>query len=302
MRLSILGYLILLLVLAGCSIKRLAVDSLGDAMAGGSDVYAMDEDPDLVRDALPFALKTMEGLLAESPENEKLLLTATSGFAGYAYLLQQEADFLGDERLAEARPMRQRASRLFLRARDYALRGLDLSYPGFFDGLRQDPASALAPTGRKDVAFLYWAGASWAGAVSSDTSNLDLVADLPLAAALMRRVLDVDEEFDDGSAHDFFVAYEAGRPGGDVEAARRHYDRALELSGGKRAGLYITMAESVAAPHQDLPLFRHLLDLALGIDPDHEPSLRLVNVLAQRRARWLQTHIADIFILADQSE
>ena len=301
MRLSILTYLILLLALAGCSIKRLAVDSLGDAMANGSDVYAMDEDPDLIRDALPFALKTVEGLLAESPENEKLLVTAASGFASYAYLLRQEADILGDERLSEARRMRQRASRLFLRGRDYALRGLNLSYPGFLDGLRQDPASTLALTGRKDVALLYWAGVSWAGAVSSDISDLDLIADLPTAAALLRRVLDLDEGFDDGSAHDFFVAYEAGRPGGDVEAARRHYDRALELSGGKRAGLYITLAESVAVPQQDLPLFRHLLELALGIDPDREPGLRLVNVLAQRRARWLQTHIADIFILADQS-
>jgi predicted anti-sigma-YlaC factor YlaD len=301
MRLSILAYLVLLLALAGCSIKRLAIDSLGDAMADGSDVYAMDEDPDLIRDALPFALKTIEELLAESPENEKLLLAAASGFAGYAYLLQQEADILGDERLAEARRMRQRASRLFIRGRDYALRGLDLSYPGFLDELRQDPASTLALTGRKDAALLYWAGVSWAGAVSSDTSNLDLVADLPMAAALMRRVLDVDEGFDDGSAHDFFVAYEAGRPGGDVEAARRHFDRALELSGGKRAGLYVAWAESVAAPQQDLTLFRHLLDLALSIDAEREPTLRLVNVLAQRRARWLQTHIADIFILADQT-
>ena len=49
---------------SGC-VKKLAVGALANAMAAGGDVYASDDDPELIRDALPFALKTLETLLAE---------------------------------------------------------------------------------------------------------------------------------------------------------------------------------------------------------------------------------------------
>ncbi len=67
----------------GC-IKKLALNSLADSLAKAGDVFAEDNDPELVRDAIPFALKTAEALLAETPEHEGLLLTACKGFTQYA--------------------------------------------------------------------------------------------------------------------------------------------------------------------------------------------------------------------------
>ena len=63
-RSSVTG-LVICVVLAsgGCSIKTLAVNALGDALAEGASVYASDEDPELVRESLPFNLKTLETLL-----------------------------------------------------------------------------------------------------------------------------------------------------------------------------------------------------------------------------------------------
>ena len=42
---------------------------IGDALAGGGGVYASDEDPEFVFEALPFGLKTYESLLETSPEH-----------------------------------------------------------------------------------------------------------------------------------------------------------------------------------------------------------------------------------------
>jgi hypothetical protein len=71
--------------LCGCSIKRIAVNKLGDALASTGTTFEGDEDPDLVGDALPFALKLMESLLAESPRHAGLLLATASGFTEYSY-------------------------------------------------------------------------------------------------------------------------------------------------------------------------------------------------------------------------
>ncbi|MFQ6115664.1 MAG: TRAP transporter TatT component family protein, partial [bacterium] len=78
------------LVFNGCSIKRLAVNSLADALVGGgSSVYSTDDDPELVGEALPFALKTIESLLQITPKHKGLLISAASGFVqyGHAYVL-----------------------------------------------------------------------------------------------------------------------------------------------------------------------------------------------------------------------
>ena len=74
-----------LLLASGCSVKRIAVNQIGNALASGGSTFEGDDDPDLVGDALPFALKTMESLLAESPKHQGLLLATASGFTEYAY-------------------------------------------------------------------------------------------------------------------------------------------------------------------------------------------------------------------------
>jgi hypothetical protein len=61
-----LACLVLAGLLAACSPKRMMVDMVGSAMAGSGGAYATDDDPELVREALPFGLKTMEGLLEVS--------------------------------------------------------------------------------------------------------------------------------------------------------------------------------------------------------------------------------------------
>ena len=86
---------LLALALPACSVKSLAVNSLGNALAEGTSTWAKDEDSELVGEAIPFGLKTIESLLEEAPRHRGLLFSAASGFTQYAYgWLAQEADFV----------------------------------------------------------------------------------------------------------------------------------------------------------------------------------------------------------------
>jgi hypothetical protein len=175
---------------------------------------------------------------------------------------------------------------------------LEQRHPGLRAELPGDPARALASTAIEDVPALYLAGATWAAALSADKTNLALLGDLPLAAALVRRVLDLDETYRDGAAHEFFISYEGGRPGGSKDAARRHYERALALSEGHRASVHLALAEAVALPKQDVAEFRRLVGLARET-LDAEPGLRLQNAIARRRAAWLAEREPELFISLD---
>ncbi|HVM81490.1 MAG TPA: TRAP transporter TatT component family protein [Stellaceae bacterium] len=290
------------IALSGCSIKRTAVNMVGDALSDGGGAYAQDDDPELIRDATPFGLKTYESLLATSPEHQGLLLAAAGGFVGYAYLLGQDLEMNESADAKHARAERRRISKLFLRGRDYAMRGLEVSHPGFGASFARDPKAALATTTKADAAFLYWAGAGWAGAVGSRKGDPKMIADLPNAAALVARILEVDETYDGGSAHEFFITYEGSRPGGSAAVAREHYKRALELSKGERASVHLALAEAVSEREQNLQEFRSLLRLALAVDPDRVPDLRLVNTISIRRARWLEDRIPELFVGASLTE
>ena len=67
---------VLLLLSAGCSIKRIAVNQVGNAPASGGSTFTSDDGPGLVEAAIPFGLKLYESLLAESPRHTGLLLAA----------------------------------------------------------------------------------------------------------------------------------------------------------------------------------------------------------------------------------
>ena len=123
---------------------------------------------------------------------------------------------------------------------------------------------------------------------------MQLVGDLPVVAALMKRALALDESYEEGAIHEFFITYDAAQGEGKA-AAKKHFERALELSHNKKLSPYVTYAEAVCVDAQDKKEFVRLLDKVIAFDVDSDPDHRLVNILAQRRARWLMSRIADLF-------
>ncbi len=292
------------LLLGGCAtVNRVAVNKLGDALAGGGDVFASDNDPALIRDAAPFSLKLMESLLARNPAHTGLRLAAASGFTQYAYaFVQPEAEAMEETDVAAAAGLRARASRLYLRGRDHGLRGLASVHRGFGDSLRRAPRQAVQACGRDDVPLLYWTAAAWAAAIVTGKDQPELIADLPAVEALIDRALELDEAYDHGAIHAFLIAYELSRPGGTgdpVARAQIHYERALALSGGAHAGPLLTYAENVCVRQQDRAQFEARLHQALAINPDATPGWRLVNLVLQARARRLLAHVDEFFLPLD---
>jgi len=290
---------ICMLALSGCSIKKVAINSLGNALAKSSSTsFASDDDPELVQDAVPFALKLIESLIGEAPRHRGLLTAACSGFTEYAYaFVQQKADFIESQDLNRATEMRMRAKKLYLRGLDYGMRGIEVDFPEFRNQLKKDPDAILAKMTRKHVPLLYWTASAWAAAFAIDKADSGLSVDQPLMEKMMRRALALDEEWGMGSIHDFLISWEAGHAstGGSYEKARQHFERAVALSKGLRAAPYLSFAEGVSVGTQNKKEFQEFLNAALKIDVNKVPDQRLSNVIMQRRATWLLAHIDELF-------
>ena len=293
----------MLSLLSGCgTVKRAAMRNVTGMLVGGGSgtAFMSDDDPELVRDALPFALKTYETLLVADPGNSDLCLASASGFIQYANaFLEDDAERLEDENYEESQRLRARAVGLYLRGRDYALRGLETAHKGFLVEVRTNPEKAVSRLKKSDVPMVYWAGAGWASAIAAAPGRMDLVAELSTVDVLMRRALALDADDDHGSLYEFFVAFDGGRAeamGGSMERAAQHFERAVELSGGLRASPYVTYASTVAVGLQDYALFKDLLSKAAAIDVNERPEWKLANTISQRKAEWLLSRSVNLFL------
>ena len=294
------GLVLLAIVLSvGCSIRSMAVNALGDTLAEGSSVFSSDEDPELIRDALPFTLKMIELILESAPENRGMLLQACSTFTQYAVAFiatDAEAAELRDYDYAAADTYNTRARKMNVRARDYCLRRAELDYPGLTQRLQGDPESAVMELGVEDVATMYWLSASWGTAISLGLCEPALVADFPAVQALMTRALELDEDFNRGALHTAFITLESLEElGGSQERAREHFHRAVELSDERDASPFLSLAMGVSLVNQDREEFECLLERALAVDLDEDPSIRLANVMSQRRATLLLDQADELF-------
>lgn len=289
---------VVITLLTGCSIRGMALSAVADGLSGGGDTFASDPDPELVRDAVPFALKTYESLLTELPEHRGLLLASARGFTQYAYaFVETDALLLQDTDPPAARAELLRARHLYLRARDYGLRALELERSGTTEGLRRSPEAAAGRFGPEHVELMYWTAAAWGAAISSGMDDPALVVDFPAVRALLERALALDPDWSRGALHEAMISLESVPEvlGGSEERARHHFRRAVELSDGLKAGPYVTLAGGLVVGNQDRAEFEALLASALAVDPDAAPGLRLANLIAQRRARYLLYRADELF-------
>jgi len=290
-----------LTLLSGCSIKRITVNKIGNALASGGSTYEQDEDPELVEGALPFALKLIESLLAESPKHPGLLLAAASGFTEYSYaFLGQRVDEAKEQNLDRGDALRERARKLYLRAHAYGMRGLEARYPGFGAAIDGDASAALSRVRKPDVPLLYWTAASLGLAISGSKDDPDMIARLPLVEAIIQRAAELDNTWGGGAVPGFLITLESARSGVKPEEQqnrmRRHFERALEMSKGLDAGAFVSFAENACVPAQNAAEFRFMLEKALAVDTEGTPERRLANLVAKRRARWLLSHMNDLIL------
>lgn len=291
--------IVVLALLAGCSLRQLAVNAVGDALAAGGSVYEADADAALVGDALPFSVKLMDSLVAESPRHRGLLLAASRAYLLYAWgYVGFRAEQLTRNDVEAANAARERAHRLAMRAFDYAMRGIEISHPGLRSELARDPVRGIrAVDNVQEVDLLHAAMAALGVAIGNAKQSAAMLARLPEVEAMLAQALALDEAWNAGALHEFGVSWYAARPGlFDRAALERHYARALMLSQGTRAGLFVAYAEGVSVRDQDRRQFEAVLDRALAIDLEARPEERLQNSLARQRALWLRTQTDQLFL------
>ncbi|HUJ27278.1 MAG TPA: TRAP transporter TatT component family protein [Myxococcales bacterium] len=287
----------LALLALACSPKHYALEKTADALSstGEGGAFARDDDPELVRDAVPFALKTMESLADQLDDHVGLRLGMARGFTQYAYaFVQQPAELGAPPDVAQQQMLRAR--RLYVRARDYGLDGLKLSRGVTPEQLHD--AAVLQKFTKEDVPLMYWTFAPWAAAIAADKRDLDLIGDLPVIAAMLDRALALDESYDQGALHEFAITFDPARPEGTTpQQQKAHFDRARALAQGEKISPLVTWAQTVSAAAQDKGEYEALLKEAASYDVNQPKARknRLANVLAQRRAKYLLEHEEDVF-------
>jgi predicted anti-sigma-YlaC factor YlaD len=128
---------------------------------------------------------------------------------------------------------------------------------------------------------------------------MGLVAELPIPVAMMERAIALDEPWGEGALHEFFLSYRATQSaaeGGGPDRVKAHLDRALALSLNKKLAPHVAYAEGFLVQAQDRAAFETTLKEVLEANLEDAPRLKLVNVLAQRRARLLLDHVDDLFL------
>jgi len=290
------------LMLPSCSINRMAMNMIADALTGegSSDVFTGDPDPQLVGDALPFAIKMYEALLSQNPNHQGLINTTGSMFVMYANaFVQGPAEMLPLYMFDERQAALDRAKGLYLRGLEILYRGLELKYPGFSSASKDGRLEGfLARMKKDDVPALYWSAAAGFSAYSIDILDFELGTNLPEWTIMIHRAYELDPDFNVAALDEFYVIFYASLPemmGGDFERAEYHFKRALEKTGGNSASAYVSYAQSICVSAQDYETFTDYLEMALAIDPDINVSTRLVNIIAQRRARWLLDNAWTLF-------
>jgi predicted anti-sigma-YlaC factor YlaD len=144
---------------------------------------------------------------------------------------------------------------------------------------------------------MYWTAISW-GAALSASHDFTMIPEIPRFEALIDRVMELDEAYDEGTVHTFLITYEMSRlnaKANRLALAKEHFDRAVALGGGHQAGPLVAYAENVLVAQKNKTEFQNMLRQALRLDINASPANRELNLAVQRRARWLLSRTDKLF-------
>jgi hypothetical protein len=271
---------LLALIATGCgSLVKRQTDSLSEAILNSEDVTT-------IKQGSPTFLILADGLIYQSPDNEGLLLSGAKLYGAYGSMFAegpQQKKLMADKAL------------------DYALRGA-CSYDSDLCGLKQMPIAQFKAEledfdDDDDVEVLFTLATNWLNWIQTNSADWNAVAELPRPRILLEHILDVEEDYDRGSAHLYMGAIDGLLPaamGGKPEQARKHFERAIELSEGQNLMAKVFYAESYAKPMFNRELYNRLLTEVVMANKQ-APGLVLSNTIAQQQALQLLAEEADYF-------
>ena len=243
-------------------------------------------DLQLLQDGVPSLLLLLDGLIASDPDNERLLMTAAKAYGAYATVLYEEGQV-------------ERAVTVSSKAKEYGINLLKL-LPGLQNinnntlGEIDQSLGKISP-GR--VGSLFWGTYGWAIWIQYQEGAPAAMADLPIVEQIMLRVVELDESYYYGGAHIFLGAYYGSRPqmfGGNPEASRQHFERALALNDRLFLLTHVAYAETYARTMFDRELYLELLTEVIE-QPLADSNMASSNKVAKVKAKKLIVQIDDFF-------
>ncbi|MEM9623698.1 MAG: TRAP transporter TatT component family protein [Pseudomonadota bacterium] len=236
-----------------------------------------NEDLAMVRDGAPAYLILIDSLVSRSPDDAFLLRQSATLHSAYA------SAFVADE--DRALLLHEKARQQALQATCLSLRdGCDLStrkYKDFTQWLEQRRV--------KDVPVMYALATSWAGWIQANSSDFSAIADLSRVKSLMLRTSELQPDYENGGVFLYLGIFETLFPpslGGNPEAGRAYFERAIEYSNGANLLAKVAFADQYARLVFDRELHDRLLTEVVDAEP-RQPGLTLMNTVAQEQAHVL---------------
>jgi hypothetical protein len=287
---------------AGCSawLERQAVRSTVSLIGRSRAAMAQESDIELVREATPGGIKTLEGFYLVDPGNRALVALLAESYCQYAAGFLQDdweaALFAGDGAQAEA--VRARARVHLARCVSYGVRLLGRAWQAtIYD--QPDGLIALAAAAKpRDVPGMFWVALGLGTMIGMDPMDAGVNVYLPAVLAMLERVIALDEAHQNGLALmtlAIILSSQSAAVGGDPDRGKALFERARALTGGNALMLDTMMARTHAVTTRDRAAFRALLGRVLQTAPSIWPEQRLANELAHRKARRYLAHEARFF-------
>ena len=270
-----------LLLGSGCANLVSGITSqLADDLAGS---ILNSEDIDTVREGVPAYLLLIDSFLRSSPDSEDLLLAASNLNGAFSALVVDEDRI----KLFSDKSMR------------YVEHAACVSKSPLCDVRQQSYAEfeqTVSSLKVSDVHIAYSLGVAWVGRLQANSDDWAVIAELSRAKLLMERVIELDENHENGGPHLYMGGMETLLPasmGGKPEKGRAHFEKAIEINEAYLMTKVI-YAQQYARLMFDQELHDRLLNEVLAADPVVE-GMTLTNRIAQERAKDLQASSEDYF-------
>ncbi|MGD9365468.1 MAG: TRAP transporter TatT component family protein [Desulfobacteraceae bacterium] len=302
-----IGYLVMIWALVAalggvsCSPRRLMVDEFVAMVERGLPAIEQEDDLHLLAKSMPAHIKLLETLLASDPNNRDLLVLLARLYGGYAFaILESEGEARRLERpsvVATGIPddqLEDAIARSFQHGAEYALRSLENRYPEARVQLNRLSSAAdfIQSLDSDDVPALFWYAFNLGGFVQHRLDSVEAMAKAHLVEKAMRRIIEMDETYDNGNAHLVLLVFYASRPammGGNSDLARRHYQRHIAMHAPSEGLRETYWARHVLVQQQDKAAFvSHLSAVAQTTEGGRSFSL-LDRVAAVRAEIYLES-------------
>lgn len=276
---------------AGC-VKQMILDGQIEATAQGANAVDTLGDYEVARGIAYAGLGQFEGMHYLAPENEDAIFMLLKSWGGASYgFIEDDMEAAEDAEGTESDRYlyhQARARAGYDRAIHYGSQLLEKRNPGFAAARKNDDTMKAWLAGftdaEEDAPLLFWMGYAWMSKTNVAKEDPALVAELFVGVAMMERSVALDEKYYFGSGHVALGAYHARNAMAELDDAKKHFERALQLSGGKHLIAQLNYAIKYQCMKGDRAAYEKLLNEVLQAG-DVMPSQRLQNTIAKRRAK-----------------